>query len=450
MNPQTNPLFSSGSVLESKFMIMKMVDEQKSFKEVSVIKLYKALNNIVPGSEIKKLRNGTLLIKVMSKAHFDNLLSVTVFCNEAVRVEPHRGLNVSRGVISSYELLYCDENEIKEELASQNVIEIKRLTSRKQNRAAAPTPTPAMVLTFDTPILPRKVNIGYLVLGVRLYIPSPVRCFKCMKFAHTAMNCSSQYPVCGLCGLPRHDGECTTPLKCVNCSEGHSSWARECRVFINEKKIKEIMTKEKLTYAQAKRRILPSRTNEQSYAQAASISNERERPLESLLTRLVTAVEALSERIEKLERVQRVLPEPTEVPAESVQTPDIKPSGSGLRVRLPTGPSLTNKQSNKKVVSKSKVNETPKKGNCEIESKNLEVDLKFDQTLENTGDQRPSSRPNSRGLRRPLSSASSSGSSMTQRVTKSMRSSKQSKEPQNTVDENTEENQLKGAKSKIK
>uniref|UniRef100_T1HFV2 Transglutaminase N-terminal domain-containing protein n=1 Tax=Rhodnius prolixus TaxID=13249 RepID=T1HFV2_RHOPR len=78
-----NP-WNKSSVLERKFMIMKMVDEKKSLKEVSVIKLYKALNNIVPGSEIKKLRNWTLLLKVMSKAHFENLLSVTVFCNEAV------------------------------------------------------------------------------------------------------------------------------------------------------------------------------------------------------------------------------------------------------------------------------------------------------------------------------------------------------------------------------
>lgn len=116
-----SPYNTSGvSVIQEEiFVIMKMMDESKTFKKANPIRLYKEINNLVPGSEIKKLRNGMLLIKVMSKTHFEKLLKLSTFYGEHVLVEPHRGLNSCKGVISSFELLYCEEQEIKEELSSQ-------------------------------------------------------------------------------------------------------------------------------------------------------------------------------------------------------------------------------------------------------------------------------------------------------------------------------------------
>ena len=43
---------------------------------------------------------------------------------------------------------------------------------------------PIHILTFEKPSIPKEIRIGYTIERVELYIPAPLRCFKCQKFGH--------------------------------------------------------------------------------------------------------------------------------------------------------------------------------------------------------------------------------------------------------------------------
>lgn len=79
-----------------------------------------------------------------------------------------------------------------------------------------------------------EVTIGYLVIKLKPYIPSPTRCFNCQKFGHVAKFCRAKNAVCPNCG-GRHEYEnCPNKdaLRCVNCNGEHSSGYKGCPEYI--------------------------------------------------------------------------------------------------------------------------------------------------------------------------------------------------------------------------
>ncbi|KAL0153030.1 hypothetical protein M9458_051629, partial [Cirrhinus mrigala] len=70
------------------------------------------------------------------------------------------------------------------------------------------------MINFDQEKLPEKVYIGFMCYDVRLYIPPPIRCFKCQRYGHVAAVCKGKQR-CGKCS-GEHDvvivGGNTVPL----------------------------------------------------------------------------------------------------------------------------------------------------------------------------------------------------------------------------------------------
>jgi hypothetical protein len=202
---------------------------------------------------IKKLRNGTLLIETVSDKQTANLLKLTSIGPVNVQVEPHRQLNVSQGVISCWDLLNVAEEEIKAELADQHVIEVRRIKSKKSGTLQ---PTPSLIITFSLPTLPTCVKAAFYNLPVRPYIPSPLRCFKCQHYGHTSTSCKATSAVCPNCGTSSHGTDpCKLKSHCVNCKGDHTAWSRDCPTFKEEKRIRELMVIEKISFTDAKRRL---------------------------------------------------------------------------------------------------------------------------------------------------------------------------------------------------
>ena len=114
------------------------------------------------------------------------LLETTRFVDRPVRVSIHKALNSSRGVICCHELSGMTETEIKKELQEQGVVEVHRVTVKKDTEKV---PTNTLFLTFNTPELPKEITVGYLKVKVALFVPNPMRCFNCNKFGHTSQRC---------------------------------------------------------------------------------------------------------------------------------------------------------------------------------------------------------------------------------------------------------------------
>lgn len=292
-----------------RYLVLKRKDGD-NFDKVNPFLIQKMLYGLFGDLKmVKKIKEG-LLVETVSAKQSVAIQKQTKVLNWYVDVVPHRTMNVSRGVIFCQDLLNVSEEDILEELSAQNVIGVRRIKSR---RDGVLKDTPNHILTFNSPVLPKRIKVAFYSLEVRLYVPSPLRCFNCQKFGHTSDKCSS--PQVCVCGKSLHVGTtCEDPVVCVNCSGNHSARSRECPVFKTETAIQTLKAKENISYVEAKKRVQVTTPVAQiSYAKVCSTSNN-----ESLVKTLVPQlVAALKEYFPTKSPPKDVFPQPAgKVPSE--------------------------------------------------------------------------------------------------------------------------------------
>lgn len=237
-----------------KYFVIKRPNE--SLSNVSPFVIHKVIYNQVGEVEsIKKLKDGSILVTVSNIKQSQKILELKKILDFEIIVEPHKTLNVCKGVVSSRDLLNCSEDEILDNLRNIGVIAVKRINSKKDGNLI---PTPSIILTFRKSSLPDRIIAGYLSLRVRPYIPNPMRCFNCQRFGHISQNCQ-QPSVCPSCGKQSHpESECLPPPFCPNCEGSHSPRYKGCPTFKEEYQIQKVRVTEKLPYFVAKSKVKAS------------------------------------------------------------------------------------------------------------------------------------------------------------------------------------------------
>ena len=124
------------------------------------------------------------MVEISSANQSDILSKCSAIGTFAVSVEKHRTLNSSRGVISEPDLLYSTNEEILEQIQSQNIT-VRQITIRRNGQIL---PIKCLILTFNCPTLPKKMKAAYLS-SVHPYIPNPLRCFQCELYGHSKTSC---------------------------------------------------------------------------------------------------------------------------------------------------------------------------------------------------------------------------------------------------------------------
>ena len=144
-----------------------------------------------------------MLIKCTTQKHSSCLLQSTVFCNVPIKVTGHSSLNSSKGVIRCRDLEGVSEEEICQNVSSQDVTSVSRIKVRRNNELLL---TNTFVLTFNVPTLPTSIKAGYLNIPVEPFIPNPLRRFKCQRFGHGQNTCRGKL-TCARCGQFDHDNK---------------------------------------------------------------------------------------------------------------------------------------------------------------------------------------------------------------------------------------------------
>ncbi|GBO42442.1 hypothetical protein AVEN_76069-1 [Araneus ventricosus] len=193
------------------FIIQRISNSNETFHGVSPFLVEKALtSSIDEAKSTKKLRSGDLLVEVESPKQAKEITKLNSLSTIPVSVKPHATLNSSKGVISCGELLNESEEKITEELKSQGVIHVRRITIRRDGQLLN---TKHLILTFDSNKLPEHIKAGYMRLSVRTYIPNPLRCFKCQRFGHSKTSCRGTL-TCARCAEVGHEStDCTRTEK---------------------------------------------------------------------------------------------------------------------------------------------------------------------------------------------------------------------------------------------
>ncbi|WP_419641310.1 hypothetical protein, partial [Thiolapillus sp.] len=143
------------------------------------------------------------------------------------------------------------ETEIRDELKTQGVVEVHRVTVKKEGKVI---PTNTLFLTFNRPDVPKEIVVGYLKVKVELFVPNPLRCFNCNKFGHTSQRCRTTAK-CQRCGKDKHEEQCEGPLICSNCKGPHAVSAKDCPVWKKEKEIQRIRVEKRISFPEARQLV---------------------------------------------------------------------------------------------------------------------------------------------------------------------------------------------------
>ena len=227
----------------------------------------------------KPLRNGNLMVKCNNVSQIKTLVNLTEIFDAAgnkisiitsVMAPPG-----AKGIIRNVPITLC-ENEILEILKPQKVKYVKRFQLKpkdyeKTNEMQSST---TVLLHFTCSDLPEKVVIGYMSFKTQIYIPKPLRCFKCNRFGHVASKCKNK-DRCSRCGGEHTWKTCENNQKCVNCGGNHSAASKICPKYAKEAEIIKIKVTNKISYAEACKQVNKANVTKPALNHSQSSSLQR-------------------------------------------------------------------------------------------------------------------------------------------------------------------------------
>ncbi|XP_062537991.1 uncharacterized protein LOC134206305 [Armigeres subalbatus] len=145
-----------------------------------------------------------------------------------IEVAPHPNLNVSRCVISCYDVIHMEEKDILAELTKENVIRVQRITKNENGQRMN---TPALILTFNKTTYPEYIKVGLLRVATRPYFPNPMLCYGCFSYGHTRVRCPGPQRCFNCSGNFHGEEECNEASFCRNCKGNHRPSNRQCPVY---------------------------------------------------------------------------------------------------------------------------------------------------------------------------------------------------------------------------
>ncbi|XP_062598685.1 uncharacterized protein LOC134260118, partial [Saccostrea cucullata] len=250
----------------------------KPLTKVSPFVIQKGIQGIIgTPKSVKKLKSGALLLEVSKKQQSTSLLALKTLADIPVIGKVHSGLNQSKGILYDRDLDDIPEQEIQSELESQGVISVKRFTKKRNDNIE---PTNTYLLTFCMPVLPTNIKVGLYQMKVEMFVPNPLRCFKCQRFGHGQNNCKGA-ETCFKCGEEGHDGKgCQKTPNCKNCKGEHMASSKQCPLWIKEKEIQKVKAEKRIPYPEAKKLVniynnVP-KPNVQSYATVLKSTSKKD------------------------------------------------------------------------------------------------------------------------------------------------------------------------------
>ena len=253
-----------------KFLLIESRNtEGDTLTKLSPFAVSKYIENMIGTvASVKRLRSGSLLIETASKIQTEKALRTHNFGNTPIKISPHSSMNKRKGVIRCPDFRGMSDDDLQVELSDQNITEVKRMSTFKNNQRV---PTDTFIITFNTHTLPNSIKAGYLRLPVSLYIPQPLRCFKCQKYGHHKDKCRSVV-ACQVCSEEGHDTkECTKTPRCRNCEGSHPPSSKKCPTWEREKQIIKVKTEQNISFPAARRLCeLKNTAGPVTYAQAAA------------------------------------------------------------------------------------------------------------------------------------------------------------------------------------
>ena len=146
------------------------------------------------GKERKGLQSGQLLVLCSSPEQCEKAVKVQKINGKAVECSRANDKKLTRGGITGI------PTDISVEALKGNIkkVKVNAIKHLKTKRNGGICDSLSVMITFEEKELPDKVFIGFMCY-VKLYIPPPLRSYKCQRFGHVAAVCKGKMR-CSKCG----------------------------------------------------------------------------------------------------------------------------------------------------------------------------------------------------------------------------------------------------------
>lgn len=251
MNKSSGSRNEADKEVEEREIKVIITFAKQSEQQMHPVKLSKAIEKEIGiVKAVSFLSNGRIMIKCKDGKQKQKILKMKTLVGGKITCSEIG--DKTRGVISGVPLNVSME-DIKGSLNGGIVTSARRLQMWKDDKRCDST---SVMIQFEGGTLPIRVKLGFISFSVREYMPPPLRCFKCQRMGHTANLCKGKMR-CAKCGGEHEYGKCEegAEIKCCNCGGGHSAAYAGCPVQQEAREIQKVKTMQKLTYAEATRKI---------------------------------------------------------------------------------------------------------------------------------------------------------------------------------------------------
>lgn len=216
-------------------------------KQMALAKLLKT-EKIEKILRIKYKNPYKVIIQFENTHQAEELLKNPKFRELGYRCQKVLEPNLSYGVVKGVDL-EMEEKEISNAFeSSYEIISVKRL--KRLNDEGKWIDSEAVRICFNNPTVPSYILVYGCRFKVERYIFPVTQCSGCWKFGHSVKFCPIHKKICPKCGN-NHDNCDLKQIKCLNCKGAHIVLDRTCPIFLKEKKIRNIMSEENITYRKA-------------------------------------------------------------------------------------------------------------------------------------------------------------------------------------------------------
>lgn len=182
-----------------------------------------------------------------------------------------------RGVVRMVDTFFTDEYLLNNIESERKVVEVKRVEKKfMENGVEKIVKRQVLIVSFMGNALPSCIRINGVNFPVEPYIQPVIQCRKCFRYGHVTKLCKNNEYNCKKCAMIHEQGECDDQTRCIYCKTAdHTSISKLCPVYQKQKRIKERMAKQNLSFKEAE-----TIENNPSYSKV--VTNNRFQVLDTL------------------------------------------------------------------------------------------------------------------------------------------------------------------------
>lgn len=217
---------------------------------------YLQLTNSFKDSVIDITSVGRNRVKVILKTYkaANNMVGSDILAKQGLIAYIPKYFTQKKGVVKMVDTFFSEDYLLKNIESERKVVEVKRMLRKGVDESGNEklVPRQIIVVSFQGNSIPQNVRINSVNFQVEPYIHPVIQCKRCLHYGHATSLCRNAESHCKKCGRKHREDECDGDPSCIFCgTRDHPSISRKCPVYIRQRRIKEIMAIQNVSFKEA-------------------------------------------------------------------------------------------------------------------------------------------------------------------------------------------------------